>query len=309
MKPEPGLHKQVSSIFDGVRIPGRETGSAATPHGASAPSPSGSAAASPVHTPATPQPSATPPLTGGSGAPAYRAAPRIPTATTVKPGTQKASVPADTGIAPAANAQSTPQPTATAPSQDAPVSPQKDKLPLATPTRTGIRFDRKKKASTPLGRLRAWLTAGMDDPEVARQKKMKVLVGVLCIALGGVLFFSLRSPTPGQAKSAEADAAAPVMAAKITWERPAPLPTDLRDPMVMGAASVSGPDSEAPLEPVDTSRFVVTGIVKGDKGYLALVSGRVVTEGDRVFEARVVTIHPHGVEFESDGQQWVQPLR
>ncbi|HEV58026.1 MAG TPA: hypothetical protein ENN87_11130 [Phycisphaerales bacterium] len=180
---------------------------------------------------------------------------------------------------------------------------------MATPTRTGIRFDRKKKASTPLGRLRAWLTAGMDDPEVARQKKMKVLVGVLCIALGGVLFFSLRSPTPGQAKSAEADAAAPVMAAKITWERPAPLPTDLRDPMVMGATSVSGPDSEAPLEPVDTSRFVVTGIVKGDKGYLALVSGRVVTEGDRVFEARVVTIHPHGVEFESDGQQWVQPLR
>lgn len=149
----------------------------------------------------------------------------------------------------------------------------------------------------------------MDDPEVARQKKMKALVGVLCIVLGGVLFFSLRSPTPGQAKTTEADAAGPATTAKIAWERPASLPTDLRDPMLIGEASTSGAEPDVPLEPVDTSRFVVTGIVKGSKGYLALVSGQVVAEGERVLDARVVKIHPEGVEFESDGQTWVQPLR
>ena len=303
MTPEPGLHKKVSSIFDGVQIPGRENSPTEMTSPPEVPAP----VAPLVDLPSAPQASAT-----GSDTPpqAPTSAPETPAATSS--GTNAPTPQPDQTFTPTTNEQTAPAPGMGGAPELTQGAPAPTQRPASQPTRStgaGRQVRKKTQTSTPLRWVRRWLTAGMDDPEVARQKKMKALVAVLAVALGTVLFFSLREPKSGKAESADAAVAQGTTPAEITWERPELLPADLRDPMVLGDVSKPPTGTEATAQAVDTSRFVVTGIVQGNKGYLALVSGKIVSEGDVVFDARVINIQPDGVEFESNGQRWVQPLR
>ncbi len=56
------------------------------------------------------------------------------------------------------------------------------------------------------------------------------------------------------------------------------------------------------------SGFNIKGIVRGPRGYQAIVNDRVVRPGDQVDGARVVRITSEGIEFEKDGETRFLPL-
>jgi len=342
MTPEPGLHKRVSSIFDGVRIPGQDTGttgSESAGHRAPDPSsvgtpdsvmngsvgptadigvgpgddgrstPMGTALESgAIHAASQADAGISAPAEAGEGIPpaGTPASGLSPAPAGTKPETTGPATPTPTAMAPgtsSAGSGSTPtsKDTGTGASGQTTGSPPSPKIsPVPAPRR---------KPPSPWERLRARLTAGMDDPEVARDRKMKALVGVLGVVLAAVLFFVLREPKTSQARPADSSAATGATALEITWEPPAPIVPSERDPMRPATTSAGSSTQATVVEPVDTSRFVVTGIVQGSKGYFALISGQIVEEGETVFGARVVKIRPDGVELEMNGQQWTQPLR
>jgi hypothetical protein len=59
---------------------------------------------------------------------------------------------------------------------------------------------------------------------------------------------------------------------------------------------------------LSTGKIDVTGIMHYDKNPAALVSGRVVYEGDIVEGFKVLKIHKDKVEFEKDGQQFTKKI-
>ena len=57
-----------------------------------------------------------------------------------------------------------------------------------------------------------------------------------------------------------------------------------------------------------SGKGLVTGIVSGDKPS-AVISGKIVGEGDLVQGIRIVKIYKDKVEFEKDGKRWGQRVK
>jgi len=150
-------------------------------------------------------------------------------------------------------------------------------------------------------------------PLDARQKKMAVLVGVLCVVFGGVVFFSLGGV--GQSKAAAAD---PTEGAVVQsqgtqkkvqdWTSPQPLPADLRD-----ATSIASKKTELTENPVDKGSdpvdLVVKGIVYSQNKPSAIINNQIITEGQTINGATIVRITKDAVEFKSNDKQWTQQVQ
>ena len=146
----------------------------------------------------------------------------------------------------------------------------------------------------------------------ARQKKMAVLVGVLSIVFGTVMFISFGGMGGSKAVAAEqsdADTVTASVSAAINpadWKSPPPLPADLRD------ATMPVPRKVDP-ESTDTTNtsaggFVVKGILFSKTNPSAIINNEIYTVGQRVNGVLIKNITKATVEFEANGNHWTQAV-
>lgn len=244
MKSKAGLHKKISSIFDGVPIPGSAAGNPSVPSNAAG-------------------------LTGRGGG-----EPSTPSPASAEGASGSLPVVMDRGN---------------------PVRP--DSL---TPDRN---------ANT--SRKGLFKNLGRGAMGSGKRPTGKIaMVGGLMIVLGLVLVMVLRQPIASKAGQAPADpeknpAIAKKAAENPAWSMPEQYPTGLRDPMVLVEASK--PVEETP-EVKKQDLFVIKGVVLGARGNTAIVGSEIVLVGDQIQGAKVVRIDRGEVEFEKDGQRWVQTV-
>ncbi|MHC4132262.1 MAG: hypothetical protein ACYSSP_07200 [Planctomycetota bacterium] len=137
------------------------------------------------------------------------------------------------------------------------------------------------------------------DPK--RQKLMIVLVPALLIIFVVVLTQILKSPVKNNASVAGTDTPAVIRTSKdINWQMPEPYPENLRDPMKAGTVSSAK---------VVTGDIVVRGILFSQDNPSALIAEDIVHEGDQVFGATIMKINKDNVQFERDGQTWTQKVQ
>ncbi|MBN1125859.1 MAG: hypothetical protein JXA82_12690 [Sedimentisphaerales bacterium] len=277
MKPEPGLHKKVSSIFDGVTIPGQPSDSPRNP------SDSGPNQDPINHSDvAAAQPSSTVPTQTSSNS-----------VSSFSKETEIAKTTAETAL----------------PNTRVNETIGKENTTQKGPGESIQRKNRTIRKETTWSKFAKRVGIGISDPEEARQKKMAALVSFLAVVFVSVLFFTLRSPKSTQAaiQTQDEENMPSTTSMEIEWTRPTALPTDLRDPMMFNIAQSMANQTEEQI--IDTQLFDVTGIVQGESGNTAIVSNKIVAAGDMILGARVLKINPDSVEFEIEGQKWTQPLR
>lgn len=147
---------------------------------------------------------------------------------------------------------------------------------------------------------------GTMDP---RQKKMTIMVAVLAVVFAGVLTVSLgglgqKSQEAAPAAADEPTAVKPAVKSLQEWQMPEPLPAELRNPMAPQAAQRNaGTDDAQP------GQMIVKGIVFSKTNPTAIIGEKIVSQGETVNGATVVTITRDSVEFEKDGRRWVQPVQ
>lgn len=149
-------------------------------------------------------------------------------------------------------------------------------------------------------------TAGSGTRPVGKMAMIGVLTAVLVL----VLVMVLGPTSSGKAGQTTADAEKNPAVAKKTaeipvWPIPDPYPAGLRDPMVL----VEPPKPvEETLEVPKQELLVLKGVVLGAKGNTAIVGTEIVGVGDEIQGAKVIRIDRGEVEFEKDGQRWVQTV-
>ena len=131
------------------------------------------------------------------------------------------------------------------------------------------------------------------------------------IVLGLVLVMVLRQPSPGKAGQAPANPENDPVAAKKTadiptWTLAEPFPAGLRDPLI--PVEAAKPVEETTVEVKKQDLFVIKGVVLGTKSNTAIVGSEIVSVGEQIQGAKVIRIDRGEVEFEKDGQRWVQTV-
>ncbi len=146
-----------------------------------------------------------------------------------------------------------------------------------------------------------------------------VAAGVLAALLGGLTWMRLRGPGMGGGPApmtgpdaATAQVVAAMPSADDEPQRPAALTTPTRDPFVPpatlqppahapGTAAQAAPAPDATTPPT----LKVQGILWGVTPPRAIINDQILTEGDMLEGARVVTITKEGVTVEFAGSQYV----
>jgi hypothetical protein len=313
-----GLQKEVSKIFTGIHIPRKD---AAGPNASST---------SPV-SPVTPHTQAASAVTSGPVTPAAQVIPSVlvatsatvpavtapvsavpaPVATPEKTVTPKpAVVPPKPFTIPEPPSQAPPQPT-----RQVVYEPPKPRQTISAPASLPVSTPAKQSKSelvikqlkdSPLlkiiDKVKAKLLTSKAGAASGRQKMMILLSPVLAIVLLFVVVNAVKTPNgTSVAPSNKANAAAAaVSGSKINWEIPQPIPANLRNPMVFGAASASGSGTaEGPA---------VKGIVYSADKPSAIIGDRIVSVGDTVAGATIVKINSDSVDFAAGDKKWTQKV-
>ncbi|MBC8470590.1 MAG: hypothetical protein H8D56_14055 [Planctomycetes bacterium] len=154
------------------------------------------------------------------------------------------------------------------------------------------------------------LCAAKPGASNTKQKAMVVMVPVLFIFLvifvlrGGVFGTSVHNAEAGD----ENDNAGVVSAGlnvQIDWEIPEPYPTTLRDPMQLTPV-VTGTNQAETKELV---QLIVKSILYSEDNSSAIISNRIVHEGDQIQGASITKIYKDSVEFEMNGKKWTQGIQ
>jgi hypothetical protein len=135
-----------------------------------------------------------------------------------------------------------------------------------------------------------------------RERIMMILIPILAIILAAAMIHVLlpvaepvTPPKPSGLATGTFSAST-----EIAWAKPNSLPERIRDPMKAVTRFVAG----------DTSTgIVVRGIVYSEDTPTATIGKKIVTEGDMVYDAKVIKINPDSVEFLRDGQRWTQQVQ
>ena len=140
-----------------------------------------------------------------------------------------------------------------------------------------------------------------------RQKLMTVMVGVLSVVFVVALYIAFGGV--GQTVASTAAAAATAGSPQRTvafdpsaWVFPQPLPTQMRDPLVIPVARTVAQNG-------DSAALTVRGIVFSQTRPSAIVSDKVVFVGETVNGVKVVGITRDTVEFEKDDKRWTQGVQ
>jgi len=149
--------------------------------------------------------------------------------------------------------------------------------------------------------------AAQQNAAQKRQKMMTMMVGVLSVVFVGVLYVAFGGI--GQTKAVSVAAAAATATTPTTaavnpeqWAFPKPLPSPMRDPLVI-------PSAQAQLSIDDGSALTVRGIVYSEQRPSAIVNNKIVFVGQTINGANVVNITRGAVEFEKDGKRWTQGVQ
>jgi hypothetical protein len=134
----------------------------------------------------------------------------------------------------------------------------------------------------------------------AKQKATIVMIALLPLIFVYVFTKTFIIPDKAAAKNAKNTTAVAAVASngQIEWQLPPVFPENLRDPMVIGAAT-SQSEQAGP---------VVKGIVYSEDNPCAVVGDRIVSAGDIVDGATVVKISPDSVEFAAGDKKWSQKV-
>ncbi len=93
------------------------------------------------------------------------------------------------------------------------------------------------------------------------------------------------------------------------WPVPNVYPQDIRDPMEWKAQENSAnPQTQTIASTPESSRPVVRGILYSQDKPRAIIGTEIVGEGDVIQGAAIVKIGRKSVEFEMNGQKWVQEV-
>ncbi len=191
-----------------------------------------------------------------------------------------------------------------------PEAPGQESAPPAPPETIDLT-----EASGPSLRQRISTKLFASKPGVSsnRQKAMVVLIPVLVI----ILIFAFRqvlnkSPkktkgTPVTDTSEVIVKADPVQ--EIEWQIPEPLPATMRDPTVLAAPThpVENEQPQSQTANQKKSELINLGsIVYSEDRSSAIVNGRIVHAGDEVSGMTVLKVNKDSVEFEKDGERWVE---
>lgn len=284
MRQKPGLHKKLSSIFDGIPIP--QTNRQQVPEtepNQPADTARGSGPAQ-THQPQPTVPGHQKPAPTKPNIPSPSPANRPATAT--KPAQVNKPV-----LKPDKNSSYTPKP--------APAKPKVQPSPKPTTTLS-------KQQSPLLSKVKDFLDSLQDGTEQARQRKMAVLIGLLSVVLVCVFFFVLYEPKKGHANPVSDTVALnsdQTQTWKTNWTVPEIYPDTLRDPMRYNPTATADPTI------TQIGQLVIKGIVFSKDKPSAIISGSIVSEGQKILGVTVIKINKESVEFEKDGKTWTQPIQ
>ena len=142
---------------------------------------------------------------------------------------------------------------------------------------------------------------------------MMLSIPILAIILI-FLFRQVLSKPPRTTKGAPAEKKAQVVQAdssqEIDWQIPESLPATMRDPAVLKVRKDSTQTEEQNQTPKTPKRKLVkigTIVYSQDKPS-AIVNGRIVHVGDKVNSVTILKINRDSVEFEKDGERWIQKM-
>ena len=128
---------------------------------------------------------------------------------------------------------------------------------------------------------------------------------VMFVSLGGVSGNNI-----AKAEAADSDQIAQnqsVERALENWEKPAPLPANLRnatEPFVKHSGS-----SETNGISDSTSSLVVKGIVFSQNKPSAIINNEILTEGQIINGVKITKITKDSVEFQMDDKRWTQGVQ
>lgn len=143
-----------------------------------------------------------------------------------------------------------------------------------------------------------------------RQKAMIILVPVLAIVMV-FMYRQLLSSAPDKTEGApENDLPASVATndagGEIDWQIPEPYPATLRDPIRLPDGNISG--SGAWSETTQIGELNVKGIIYSVDKPSAVVGNQIVHVSEKVDDTVVTKINRDYVEFERDGETWIQKV-
>ena len=142
-----------------------------------------------------------------------------------------------------------------------------------------------------------------------KKKAMVVMMPILFIVLvafvlrGGVFGTSVHSAQAGDENNTGVASAS--LNDQIDWEIPEPYPAKLRDPMQLGPV-VTGTNQTESRELV---QLIVKSILYSEDNSSAIISNRIVHEGDQIQGASIAKINKDSVEFEMNGKKWSQGIQ
>ncbi|MFC1737784.1 hypothetical protein ACFL1G_01895 [Planctomycetota bacterium] len=184
------------------------------------------------------------------------------------------------------------------------------KLPEAAPLeKTKVKTAAKPAYPSParkskIEQIKAKLFAPKSGVSEPKQKVMAVLILVLFVVLIVVLTQVMKGPAGKRNKTtkpAGSIAATTTAGAEFDWQRPEPYPETLRNPM-QSTSMVS-------VQPESKDKIIIKGILYSKDRPSAIISDKIVYEGDEIMGAIIVKITEDGIEFEKDGEEWTQKVQ
>jgi len=146
-----------------------------------------------------------------------------------------------------------------------------------------------------------------------RQKAMIIMVPILAL----IMIFAFRqvlSKAPHKTKGAGTDDA-PVVISKvdssheIDWKIPEAMPVITRDPIKLpGETDTQNAEQNETANKTKEEVIIVRAIVYSNDKPSALIGSKIVYVGDKVNDATIVKINRDNIEFEKDGNRWVQKV-
>lgn len=170
-------------------------------------------------------------------------------------------------------------------------------------------------------RLRDKLITSRLATGTAKDKVMALLVPVLAIVMI-FMFRQVLSKPPGKAKGATKDDAPAVVVAnvgdEIEWKLPEPMSAAMRDPTKRPSPEET--QSETPDSTQEPGRNVATsgtqtrairirGLVYSQDKPSIVVGNEILHVGDKINGVTIARVNKDSVEFERDGETWVQKVR
>lgn len=308
-KRKSGLHKQISSIFDGVSYPNEKP---SEPRRNPVEGPQREEAAISEESPAAEVPA-------GEGEAAFSSArpePFVPAAEAVE--FADFSVPETPSFAKTGFYRS-PLTERSLPPVDLAAESYNYNTPAeAEPVVEPVRSEKPAGKTTPPAARKAAAGAGN-----TRNKVMAVLSLLLAVLLVFLLMnaFDFRFGSPGTSSAetgGEVSPASAVLAAApqpVCWDKPELIPDGLRNPMhpmpaksVPAAEPIVASHSETP-DIAKIPEFAIKGIVYSEEKASAVIGADIVHEGDTLEGATILKIARTYIEFEMNGHGWKQAVQ